>query len=82
MTGLRSQRLKSMSRYQPDIPSLARQILHLTPRELGVLNEILKGEGGEAVGVREPRRPLPPEDEGHGWPEPAPLPEDYWESAQ
>ncbi len=42
---------------------IATEILHLTAQELVELNEILRGEGGEPVGVREPRTPAPSDDE-------------------
>jgi len=58
---------------------LARIILSLPPRELARLNEILRSEGGESLGVREPRRPSP---ESPGDEMVVDLPEDYWETAQ
>ena len=63
---------------------IAEVISRLTAEELVELKRILdEGPGGgEFIGVREPRRPSPEGDEAEGWPEPAPLPEDYWESAQ
>lgn len=63
---------------------LARAILGLTAPQLAELNEILRREGGEPVGVREPLEPHPPEDtaSAEAWPTPANLPEDYWETAQ
>ena len=55
----------------------------LTVEELNELRRHLDDlGGGELIGVREPRRPSPEGDEAEGWPEPAPLPDDYWESAQ
>ena len=59
---------------------IAEAISRLTAEEIVELKRILdEGQGGEAVGVREPRRPAP---EDEGWPEPAPLAEDYWETAE
>jgi hypothetical protein len=58
--------------------ALADLILALTAPELLELNDILRGAGGEEVGVREPRRPRPSGDaaEDHA------IPADYWESAE
>lgn len=39
--------------------TLARHILQLSGPELMQLNEIIKREGGEPIGVREPRTPAP-----------------------
>jgi hypothetical protein len=56
---------------------LARLILELTPAETQELLVTLRMEGGEPfAGVREPRNPLPENDEGQA------LPDDYWETAQ
>lgn len=71
---------------------LKQDILALTVNELRELNRMLSEGGGEAVGVREPRRPRPPLD-ARGVSLDAPegkigdeiandLPEDYWETAQ
>lgn len=80
------------------IRRLAEQILALSAEQLVELNRVLRQEGGEGVGVREPRRPSPPTDvvgvaldaeKGKAtsdveeeWPTPHNLPEDYWETAE
>jgi hypothetical protein len=70
---------------------IAEAISRLTVRDLAVLQKILRDDYDLGLGVREPRRPKPEspgdsvalaEKEDEGWPEPKPLPEDYWESAQ
>lgn len=57
---------------------LVHGILGLSVDELRQLNSMLEEGGGEAVGVREPRRPLP---ESPGDEIANDIPEDYWETA-
>lgn len=66
---------------------IAKAIGELSVRDLARLNAILRDEGMDGlVGVREPRRPKPEAPGGEmavgEWPEPKPLPADYWESAE